>query len=67
MFASVALVGCCSCLLTGDFCDRLSAVLSDLAKRHYPVAFARVFFSRRGLFSGEFPLHLVCLRYLAYF
>ena len=30
-FPSVALVGCCSCLLTGGFCDRLS-VLSDLAQ-----------------------------------
>ena len=30
-FPSVALVGCCSCLLTGGFCDRLS-VLSYLAR-----------------------------------
>ena len=59
-FPSVALVGCCSCLLTGGFCDRLS-VLSDLAERHYPVTFARVFFSRRGLFWGEFPLRRTCL------
>ena len=37
-FPSVALVGCCSCLLTVGFCDRLS-VLSDLAERHYPALY----------------------------
>ena len=58
-FQSVALVGCCSCLLTGGFCDRLS-VLSDLADRHYPVTFAQVFFCRCGLFLGEFPLRCTC-------
>ena len=59
-FQSVALIGCCSCLLTGGFCDRLS-VLSDLAEHHYPVTFARVFFCWFGLFLGEFPLRRTCL------
>ena len=40
-YPSVALVGCCSCLLTGGFCDWLS-VLSDLAEPRYPLVFCHV-------------------------
>ena len=52
MFAMFSIYRCCSCLLTGGFCDRLS-VLPYLAERHYPITFARVFFSRRGVFGGN--------------
>ena len=52
------LIGCCSYLLLGGFCHRLS-VLYDLAEHHYPVAFAQVFISRRALFWGNSPaLHM---------
>ena len=53
MFEMFSICRCCSCLLTGGFCDRLS-VLPDLAERHYPVTFAECF-SHGVVFLGEIP------------
>ena len=57
-FPSVALVGCCSCLLTGGFYDRLS-VLSDLVERHYPVFLHGCFSPGMVCFGGNIPLRFV--------